>query len=103
MSTQLESLLDEYRDVLTDKLPKSLPPIKAQDFHIELKPQTEPQKKGLYRTSQYEPEEVKTKVNQLLELGYIRPSSSPWGASVLFVTKKTAAYDFVWFIAYLIS
>ena len=37
--------------------------------------------------SQYELEEVKEKVNQLMEWGYIRPSTSPWGTSVLFVTK----------------
>jgi len=32
--------------------------------------------------------ELKKQLTELLEVGYIRPSSSPWGASVLFVQKK---------------
>ena len=79
MNLELGKLITEYRDVFPDKLPKGLSPARTQDFHIELKPQTEPQKKGLYRMSLYELEEVKAKVNELLEWGYIRPSTSPWG------------------------
>ena len=32
--------------------------------------------------------EVKKQIKELLEKGYIRPSSSPWGAPVLLVEKK---------------
>lgn len=90
----LENLLSMYQDVFPDKLPKGLPPLRAQDFKIELKPDAEPQKKGLYRMSQFELKEVKAKVEELLEWGYIRPSSSPWGAPVLFVTKKDGSLRF---------
>ena len=33
-------------------------------------------------------EEIKKQIKELLEKGYIRPSSSPWGAPVLLVEKK---------------
>jgi hypothetical protein len=32
--------------------------------------------------------ELKEQLRELQQKGYIRPSSSPWGASVLFVKKK---------------
>jgi hypothetical protein len=35
-----------------------------------------------------EPKELKGQLTELQEVGYIRPSSSPWGAPVLFVQKK---------------
>ena len=39
-------------------------------------------------------EEVMSKIMELLELGFIRPSNSPWGAPVLFVTKKDGGLRF---------
>ena len=80
MNLELEQLITENQDVFPDKFPKELPPARTQDLYIELKPQTEPQKIGLYRMSQYELEEVKAKVNELLEWGYIRPSTIPIGS-----------------------
>ena len=67
MNFELEKLIIEYQDVFPDKFPKWLSPTRAQNFYIELKSQTELQKKGLYRVSQYELEEVKEKVIELLE------------------------------------
>jgi hypothetical protein len=32
--------------------------------------------------------ELKKQIEELLQKGFIRPSSSPWGAPVLFVNKK---------------
>ncbi|KAJ8755695.1 hypothetical protein K2173_022639 [Erythroxylum novogranatense] len=41
-----------------------------------------------YRMAPAELKELKEQLEELLEKGYIRPSSSPWGAPVLFVKKK---------------
>ena len=87
----VRKLLEEFEDVFPDKLPNGLPPTRAQDFHIDLKEGSTPQKKGLYRMSPAELSELKTQLTELIDQGFIRPSSSPWGAPVLFVTKKDGA------------
>ena len=61
----LESILSKYQYVLPDKLPKGIHPLRTQGFKIELKLNAEPQKKGLYRMSQFELKEVKAKVEEL--------------------------------------
>jgi hypothetical protein len=53
-----------------------------------LLPETAPISKRLYRMSVEELKELKKQLMELQEAGYIRPSSSPWGAPVLFVQKK---------------
>ena len=84
----INTLLDEFKDVFPENLPKGLPPKREHEFHIELQPGSTPQKKGLYRMSPPELVELKKQLSELLEAGFIRPSSSPWGAPVLFVSKK---------------
>ena len=42
-----------------------------------------------------DPEEIKKKIKELLEKGYIRPSSSPWGAPVLLVEKNDGSLRMV--------
>jgi hypothetical protein len=51
-------------------------------------PGAQPQFRPIYRLSQVETEEVIKQVKLLLELGFIEPSSSPWGAPILFAAKK---------------
>jgi hypothetical protein len=55
---------------------------------IELKPGTTPIYKIPYRMATSELAELKEHIKKLLEKGFIRPSSSPWGATVIFVPKK---------------
>jgi hypothetical protein len=55
---------------------------------IELKPGTTPIYKTPYRMAIPELAELKEHIKKLLEKGFIRPSSSPWGAPVIFVPKK---------------
>ncbi|GKA33845.1 putative reverse transcriptase domain-containing protein [Tanacetum coccineum] len=45
-----------------------------------------------YRLSPSEMRELSIQLQELLEKGFIRPSSSPWGASVLFVKKKDGSF-----------
>ena len=58
------------------------------EFTIELLPSTQPISKAPYRMTLNELKELKAKLKELIEKGFIRPSSSPWGAPVLFVRKK---------------
>jgi hypothetical protein len=55
---------------------------------IELKPGTTPIYKTPYRLATPELVEFKEHIKELLEKGFIRPNSSPWGAPVIFVPKK---------------
>jgi len=57
-------------------------------FSIDLQPGTGPISKAPYRMGPSEMDELKKKLEDLLDKGYIRPSVSPWGAPVLFVKKK---------------
>jgi hypothetical protein len=58
------------------------------EFVIDLLPSTAPISKRTYRMLVEELKELKKQLTELQEAGYIRPSSSPWGAPVLFVQKK---------------
>jgi hypothetical protein len=55
---------------------------------IELKPGTTPIYKTPYRMATLELAELMEHIKKLLEKGFIRPSSSPWGAPVIFIPKK---------------
>ncbi|KAD2805507.1 hypothetical protein E3N88_38884 [Mikania micrantha] len=77
----------EYPDVFPDELP-GLPPDREIEFSIDLIPGSQPISKAPYRMAPLELKELKEQLQELLELGFIRPSVSPWGAPVLFVKKK---------------
>jgi hypothetical protein len=65
-----------------------MPPDRDIEFVTELKPGTAPIYKTPFRMTTLELAELKEHIRELLEKGFIRPSSSPWGASVIFVPKK---------------
>ena len=77
----------EYEDVFSDDLP-GLPPHRDVDFVIELHPSTSPISMTTHRMAPVELQELKVRLQELLDKGFIIPSTSPWGASVLFVKKK---------------
>jgi hypothetical protein len=76
----------DFPDVFPDELP-GMPPDREDEFVIDLLPGTAPIKRP-YRMSIEELKGLKKQLTELQEAGYIRPSSSPWGALVLFVQKK---------------
>jgi len=85
----LKSLLEKYKDVIPpdpDWQPP-FPPERAVDHKIELKPGSTPPNRPIYRMSQPELEELRKQLNDLLERGYIQPSTSPYGSPVLLVKK----------------
>jgi hypothetical protein len=77
----------EYPDVFPEELP-GMPPDRDIEFSIELLPGTAPILKRPYKMDVKDLTELKKQIEELLEKGFIRPSSSPWGAPVLFVKKK---------------
>ncbi|KAI3685864.1 hypothetical protein L6452_35125 [Arctium lappa] len=81
------SFLAYYPDVFPDNLP-GLPPDRRVEFRIDLVPGAAPIARAPYRLAPSEMQEMMAQLQELLEKGFIRPSSSPWGAPVLFVKKK---------------
>ena len=69
-----------------------MPPERELEFTIDLKPGTKPIARTPYRMSTPELQELKMQLNELLDLGLIRPSVSPWGAPVIFIRKKDGSW-----------
>ena len=64
-----------------------MPPQRVVDFGIELHPGISPISMTLHRMAPVELQKLRVQLQELLDKGFSRPSTSPWGASVL-VTKK---------------
>jgi hypothetical protein len=79
--------VQEYLDVYPEELP-GMPPDRDIEFIIELLPGTPPISKRPYRMPINELVELKKQIAELQSKGFIRPSSSHWGAPVLFLEKK---------------
>jgi hypothetical protein len=86
-SLENNRIVCEYPDVFSEELP-GMPPDRDIEFSIELLPRTAPISKRPYRMDVKDLVELKKQIEELLEKGFIRPSSPPWGAPVLFVKKK---------------
>ena len=87
------NFLQEYKDCFSTELPDELPPMRGDDDHrIDLIPGSSPPNRAPYRVSYAQQEEILTQVNELLEKGMIRPSSSPFCSPVLLVQKKDGSY-----------
>jgi hypothetical protein len=98
ITPKVRALLDEFKDRFPDPKPgvkfANLPPNSAPDrgeFNHPI-PLLDPGIRPYYQhprpISQAELEILKERIRDLIELGHIRPSTSPWGAPVLFVRKK---------------
>ncbi|XP_073279520.1 uncharacterized protein [Primulina huaijiensis] len=72
-------IVREYLDVFADDVP-GLPPDREVEFVIDIVPGTAPISKAPYRMAPTEMKELKSQLQELLDEGFIRPSSSPWGA-----------------------
>jgi len=79
-------------------LPEDLPglhPDRDIEFKIDLIPGTAPISRRPYRMPPNELVELKKQLQELLEKGLIRPSSSPWGCAALFVKKDKSLRIYV--------
>jgi hypothetical protein len=80
-------VVNEHLDVFPEELP-GMPPDHDIKFIIEFLLGTAPIYKSPYRMSTPQLRELKDQIQELERKGYIHPSSSPWGAPVIFVPKK---------------
>ena len=64
------------------------------DFSIELYPGTNPISIAPYRMAPVELKELNIQLQEFQSKGFIWPSTSPWGALVLFVKKKDGSLRF---------
>ncbi|GJW28033.1 putative reverse transcriptase domain-containing protein [Tanacetum coccineum] len=69
-----------------------LPPPRQVEFRIDLVPGAAPVARAPYRLAPFEMKELSVQLQELLEKGFIHPSSSQWGAPVLFVKKKDGSF-----------
>ncbi|GJR07691.1 putative reverse transcriptase domain-containing protein [Tanacetum coccineum] len=84
-------IVREFPEVFPEDLP-GLPPARQVEFQIDLVPGAAPVARAPYRLAPAEMQELSTQLQELSDRGFIRPSSSPWGAPVLFVKKKDGSF-----------
>jgi hypothetical protein len=80
-------VINEFPDVFSDELP-GMPLDRDIEFVIELMPGTVHIYKTTYRMATPELAKLKEYIKEMLDKGFIHPSSSSWGAPVIFVLKK---------------
>jgi hypothetical protein len=80
-------MIQEYMVVLPKEFP-GMPLDRDIEFIIDLLPRTPPISKRPYRMPINELVELKKQIVELESKGFIRPSTSPWGAPMLFIEKK---------------
>nr|GEW15797.1 putative reverse transcriptase domain-containing protein [Tanacetum cinerariifolium] len=81
----------DFPEVFPKDLP-GLPPLRQVEFRIDLIPDATPVARAPYRLAPFELKELSEQLKELSKKGFIRPSSSPWGAPVLFVKKKDGSF-----------
>ncbi|GKC90904.1 hypothetical protein Tco_1151553, partial [Tanacetum coccineum] len=69
-----------------------LPLTQQVEFQIDLVPGVAPIARAPYRLAPSEMKELSKQLKELSDKGFIRPSSSPWGALVLFVKKNDGSF-----------
>nr|GEV78409.1 putative reverse transcriptase domain-containing protein [Tanacetum cinerariifolium] len=81
----------EFPDVFPEELP-GLPLVRQVEFQIDLIPRAAPIPRTPNRLAPSEMQELSNQLQELADRGFIRPSTSPWGAPVLFVKKKDGSF-----------
>ncbi|GJV45246.1 putative reverse transcriptase domain-containing protein [Tanacetum coccineum] len=84
-------IVKDFPEVFPEDLP-GLPPTRQVEFQIDLVPGAAPVARAPYRLAPSEMKELSEQLKELSDKGFIRPSSSPWGAPVLFVKKKDGSF-----------
>jgi hypothetical protein len=91
-----QAILNEYADIFSNEIPP-YDASKPRDIHmaIPLQPGLKPPSRPMFRYSPKEYETMQQYVTELLTKGLIQPSSSPYGACVIFVLKPDGTYRMV--------
>ncbi|GJV34833.1 putative reverse transcriptase domain-containing protein [Tanacetum coccineum] len=85
-------IVQDFPKVFPEDLP-GIPPTRQVEFQIDLILGAAPVARATYRLTPSEMKELSEKLKELSDKGFIRPSSSPWGAPVLFFKKKDGSID----------
>ena len=84
----VNDLILEYSDVFPEKLPDGLPPTRAVQFEVEMKPDAIPSSRALFRLSKTEQAALESFVTENLKKGCVEVSNSPWVSDVFGIPKK---------------
>ncbi|GJR56010.1 putative nucleotidyltransferase, ribonuclease H [Tanacetum coccineum] len=84
-------IVRDFPEVFPEDL-SGLPPTRQVEFQIDLVPGAAPVARAPYRLAPSKMKELSEQLQELSDKGFIRPSSSPWGAPVLFVKKKDGSF-----------
>ncbi|GJZ38755.1 putative reverse transcriptase domain-containing protein [Tanacetum coccineum] len=84
-------IVQDFPKVFPEDLP-GLPLTRQVEFQIDLVPAAAPIARAPYRLAPSEMKELSEQLKELSDKGFIRPSSSPWGALVLFVKNKDGSF-----------
>ncbi|CAA7026197.1 unnamed protein product [Microthlaspi erraticum] len=90
--TEVQVVLDHFKDVFPDDIPPGLPPIRGIEHQIDLVPGSALPNKPAYRMNPEESKELEKQVRELMDKGYIRESLSPCAVPVLLVPKKNGTW-----------
>ncbi|GJU78202.1 reverse transcriptase domain-containing protein, partial [Tanacetum coccineum] len=85
-------IVQDFPEIFPEDLP-GLPPTRQVEFQIDLVHGAAPVARAPYRLAPSEMKELSEQLKELSDKGFIRPSSSPWGAPVLFVKKKDGSFQ----------
>nr|GEZ71404.1 putative reverse transcriptase domain-containing protein [Tanacetum cinerariifolium] len=84
-------IVQDFLEVFLEDSP-GIPPTRQVEFQIDLIHGAAPVARAPYRLAPFEMKELSDQLKELSYKGFIRPSSSPWGAPVLFVKKKDGSF-----------
>ncbi|CAI7806543.1 unnamed protein product [Closterium sp. NIES-53] len=90
--SELQDLLKRFPGIFLDDLPEGLPPQRAHNHRIELEPGAQPTVQRQFRLTQSELDELRKQLDYLLEKKFIRTSSSPFAAPILFTPKRDGGF-----------
>jgi hypothetical protein len=92
MQTDMKEIINNFEDIFYE--PTQLPPAREVDHCIPLKEGTEPINVRPYRYAYFQKTEIEKQVQDMLKLGLIKPSTSPFSSPVLLVKKKDGTWRF---------
>lgn len=89
---EITVVLTQYKGIF--KMPPGLPPKRGLEHHIVTKEGGNPVSVRPYRYPQIQKEEIEKMVRDIILVGIIRPSHSPYSIPVLLVKKKGRSWRF---------
>lgn len=85
---EIQGMLNEYNDIVVYDFPNELPPMRSISHHVELIPRESLPNKFAYKMAPKENEEIRKRVQELLDKGMIKESLSPCAVPIVMSPKK---------------